>query len=121
MAQLFSPPPKLDLPLSKGGDLTVTFIYKPLVVDGSGEPILDGSGNKQYTVTNYPGGSTVQLVIDTSPATTANATISGSSATVVVDHTIVDAIPKGVPWRVILANGGAEQVVTNGRTVRFDG
>ena len=51
MATIFPPPPKLDLPLSKGADLDVTFIYKPLV---DGVP----------TEADWPVGSTVTAVID---------------------------------------------------------
>ena len=55
MATIFPPPPKLDLPLSKGADLDVTFIYKPLV---DGVP----------TESDWPGGSTVTAVIDAKAA-----------------------------------------------------
>lgn len=113
MATIFPPPPKLDLPLSKGSDLDVTFTYKPLV---------DGTP----TESDWPGGSTVTLAIDAKAGTVeAVATISGSHARVHVDHQIVDAIPAYTLWRLVHTTvsdpDDVDDVLVNGVVVRSDG
>jgi hypothetical protein len=117
---LFDPPQTFDLPLTKGRDLYFDFIYKPLLVDGSGDPILDSGGNKQYQVANYPGGAVVTLEIDTSPPTTATATISTHHATVNVNYTLADVIASRVPWRIKMVTSGVDDVLAHGKTKRVD-
>jgi acetyl esterase/lipase len=117
---LFDPPQRFDLPLTKGRDLYFDFIYKPLLVDGSGDPILDVNGKKQYQVANYPGGAVVTLEIDTSPQTTATATISTHHATVSVDYALADAIATQVPWRIKMVVSGVDDVLAHGKTKRVD-
>lgn len=110
MTYLFAPPQVMTLPLSKGGDLHVTFMY---------EPLIDGTP----TETDYPAGATVTLIIDTADTPTSiAATITGSSALVHLDHTQADAVKGYLPWRLILTtNDGVDTVIVNGTTARADG
>jgi hypothetical protein len=118
---LFDPPPVYDLPLSKGGDLRVDFIYQPLVVDEDGAPVLL-DGELQYETTDYPVGASLRLVIDSTPPIEADAVITGSVASVRVDKAETDPVPGRVFWRAVLTFGdGTDVVARNGRTVRKDG
>ena len=65
---LYDAPPKANLVLAKGEDVDVDFVYKPMVVDLAGEPVLDGNGNPTYEVEDYPAGSTVTFCKATSCA-----------------------------------------------------
>lgn len=123
MATLFDPPRIFELPVSKGGDLYFAFRYKPLVVDGDGEPILDGSGNRQYVVADYPAGSTVQVVIETdTTAITSDADIDGSLATIWEDTVVADAVERNKQWRAVITyDNGLDVVMCNGLTGRYDG
>lgn len=121
---LFAPPTALSLPLSLGGDLNCNFIYKPLVVDGSGNPILDVNGKYQFAVANYPSGATVTLTIGDSDITlaSATATITNANAVVNIPHIVTDTIPHNVLWRVVLTyTSGVSVVMANGRILRKDG
>lgn len=122
MTNLFEPPPVFALPVSKGGDLHVTFVYKPLLVNENGDPVLSG-GQKQYIETDYPDGSSVQLVIETDgEPITADATITGSKATVHEDKAVADEVKNAKLWRVVITFAdGFDQVMANGTTVRYDG
>lgn len=122
MTSLFSPPAIFELPLSKGGDLHCSFVYKPLVVDEDGVPILDGQGNKQYAVANYPVGATVNLIVDSDTTITAAAVIVGSVATVHEDKAVADLIANNKLWRVVITYSDALDVVmANGTVARYDG
>jgi hypothetical protein len=123
MANLFEPPPIFTLPLSKGGDLYFGFIYKPLVVDEDGAPVLTGGGQRQYAVADYPDGATVALIIDNDDTTiTVDADIAGPQATVWEDKAVADTVKGGKLWRVVLTFAdGFDQVICNGKTVRKDG
>lgn len=103
---LFTPPPLFALPLTKGGDLHVDFIYKA-----------------QYEIADYPDDAVVKLVIDTEPELTeVTATITGSRATIHLDYTAADLIKKGLLWRLILTTAdGIDTVIVNGVTTRADG
>lgn len=119
---LILPPNVKDLPLSKGRDLYLQIVYKPLLVDGSNNPILDGQGKPQYVVANYPGGATIKLEIDTTPKTTVNGTITTSVATFLLDYLLVDVIKAGLLYRVkITYSSGIDDVLVNGKTARKDG
>jgi hypothetical protein len=117
---LFSPPPDFTLPLTKNRDLHFDFLYKPLVVDTNGEPILDANGNPQYQVADYPVGAIVTIEIDTPTPTTSNATITGPHAVIEIDYATVNPIRSNVAWRLRLINGTWDDVVTQGRTIRAD-
>lgn len=123
MTNLFDPPPIFTLPFSKGGDLHFGFIYKPLVVDVNGEPVLDNGGKKQFVVADYPAGATVALVIDHDPdPITVDADIVGPLATVHADYLIADTVDKGKLWRAVITySSGLDQVMCNGTTLRADG
>lgn len=125
MATLFPTPPIFDLPFSDGGDLYCIFVYKPLVVDDDGAPILDGQGKRQYAVADYPVGATAALTIKTDDGPVVQpATIAGSQAVVQIDkaNTTPTAIPKGKNWHfAITYAGGRDIVICNGLTVRADG
>ena len=122
MAKLFEAPPAFQLPLSKGQDLSVRFVYKPLVVDGFDEPVLDVDGNRQYAEADYPAGATVTLTIDSDTPVSSAATISGSEAAVLVDHLLIDDILRGKWWRLVISyTDGLDRVICNGQTVRADG
>jgi len=121
MSTLFPPPPVFDLPLSKGGDLFVRFVYKTVVVDGDGEPVLV-DGQYQFEEADYPGGATVALTIDTDDPVRAVADISGSDAVVQVDYTELDAVKPGKLWRLVITYAdGRDEVLVNGKIIRKDG
>lgn len=105
---LFTPPPKANLPLSLGGDLLVDFRNNP-----SG----DGA-----TFANWDTGVTVTLVIDTSPQIAQPATISTYHAVVQVASTICDMVPNSTAWRLLVdvPSPAAQIVAVNGRVVRSD-
>ena len=122
MTKLFDAPPIFELPVSKGDDLYFTFVYKPLVVDGNGDPILDGNGNKQYVIDDYPAGATVALTIDTDTPIVVDATISDSEATLWEQSEVADTITTGKLWRVIITfSDGRDKVLCNGTALRSDG
>jgi len=101
--------------------LVCDFIYKPLVVDENGDPVLDGAGKPQYVEADYPDGATVSLTIDAKTPVTSNATITGSKASVLVDHAQVDPVFSGA-WRLVLTTqDGVDQVLANGTVARRDG
>ena len=126
MARLFDPPPTFELPLSKGGDVYFRLVYKPLVVDGGGEPVLDVDGHRQYAEADYPAGAAVTVTIETTPPAAANieieATIDGSVATVWGDTLDADTVAVNSKWRAVLTyEDGLDIVLCNGKTTRFDG
>jgi hypothetical protein len=121
MTNLFAPPAKASLPLSKGNDLFVSFRYRPGQVDEDGKPVLDSGGNQVFAEADWPDGSTVTLVIETSPAISVEADIDGSLATVREESTVVDAVKAGRPWRLVLTDDtGLDRVLINGTVVRKD-
>jgi hypothetical protein len=110
MTTLFTPPPVFDLPLSKGGDLSVDFLNNP-----SGDEV---------TFVDYGAGVTVTLVIDTTPPTTAVAAVSTFHAAVAIQSTVTDLIASRTPWRLIVSSPTTpttETVAANGKVKRFDG
>lgn len=118
---LFDPPPTYDLPLSKGGDLHVTLVYEPLVVDDDGNPVLV-DGEKQYAEQDWPVGATVKVTIDSDTPTVVTATIAGSLATVHLDYLLADQIKARLLWRAVLTHStGLDEVLANGVTIRKDG
>jgi hypothetical protein len=120
VATLFNPPQTFDLPLTLRRDLHFDFMYKPLLVDANGEPILDANGNPQYQLADYPPGAVVTLEIDTSPLTSSDAVISTHHAVVEVDFALTDPIAAKVPWRIRLIQASWDDVMAQGQTKRFD-
>lgn len=121
MPYLFDPPTKATLPLSKGGDLIVSFINKVGQVDENG-PVLDDNGDQVFVEEDYPEGSTVTLVIETTPEITIEADIVGATATCWEQSTIVDPIKPGKGWRCVVSYAdGLDKVILNGTVVRKDG
>lgn len=119
---LFTAPQEFSLPLSKGGDLFVEFVYMPAKLDSGGNVVRDDQGNIVYETKDYPQGSTVTLTIEGSPKVVQQANISGEVAKVLVDHTKLDSIQYSVLWRLVLTNkDGIDTVIANGYTVRRDG
>lgn len=115
---LFEPPQQFELPLTRERDLLVDFLYKPLVVDVDGEPVL-ANGQRQYVLANYPAGAVVKLEIDSATPVSATATITGHHAEVLVDRLVVNPIKKAVPWRArITYTGGVDDVLCEGLTAR---
>jgi len=122
VTNLINPPPIFTLPFAKGDDLYFGFIYKPLVVDTNGLPILDSGGKKQYAVTDYPAGATVSLVIETTPVITVDGDITGPLAIFWEDFLIADTVGMGKLWRVVITfANGRDKVMCNGTTIRSDG
>lgn len=122
MTWIINPPPVFELPVSKGGDLKADFVYKPLVVDGDGEPVLDIDGNRQYEITDYPVGATVKLVIDTSTPTIGTAVITDAHAVILIDRVACDTVDDYTLWRCVLTySDGYDQVICNGQVIRSDG
>lgn len=122
MAVLFNSAPVFDLPLTKGDDLALRFVYCELTVDDDGDPILDSNGNAQFEIADYPEGTTVQVEIDTRPTQQVfEAVISGHDATIQVSADTMDLIPARLPWRMqIIFADGLTKVGAHGKTVRND-
>lgn len=122
---LFPRPPMRTLPLSRGGDLHAVFVHFPQVVDGAGDPVLDGEGQATFAEADFPAGCTVTVVLDVpdpgDPIVVA-CTVSGSEALVLADHIPVDQLVKPVLWRLVLTGAdGVDDVLMNGVTDRSDG
>lgn len=120
MAWLINPPDTFELPVSKGGDFQAIFVYKPMVVDANGEPVLV-AGEPQYAITDYPIGAVVTLTIDAIPPVSGVATIDGPRATVVIDKADADTVLDYQLWRLVMTVGSLDQVLANGQVVRSDG
>lgn len=104
----------------------VNFVYKPLLIDGNGDPILDGEGKKQYVVANYPDGSSVQLIIeldaDGDEEIVLEATIVDSVATVHGDYVPLRSVKTGRLWRSVITYADTiNKTMCNGIVVRYDG
>lgn len=111
MTNLFEPPDIYNLPLVKGQDLVIDFKNK-----------TPGSDPSEYV--DYAGGVTVTLVIDSTPATTAAAVITGHHAVCRVESAVSDALAKSLLWRCVVSLPGSpttERVPVNGVTIRSDG
>ena len=109
MTNLFEPPPKYTLPLSRGGDLSVDFRNNP-----SGDGI---------TFIAYDLGVTVTLIIDTVTPISAVAVINSYHATVKIESGVADTIDSGIGWRLILSSPTSpttETIAAYGKTKRFD-
>lgn len=120
--QLFNEPPAYKLPLSKGNDLLVKFVYKPLMVDEFGEPILDVNGKKQFVKANYPDGAVVNFIIDSDTQISFEAEISGADAFVIGDYLATDGVKNGCLWRTVITyENGINKVMCNGIVIRADG
>jgi hypothetical protein len=107
MANLYDPPAKRTLPLSKGQDVNVTFEY----VDSAGLPT-------PFT------GLSASMVIDHTAPISVPATVSGSNLTVRIESTVLDPVVDGTTWRLVLSWAGSptfEQVAVNGAVKRYDG
>ena len=105
MTDLFPAPQVFTLPLSKGGDLSCEFVYKP-----------------DDTEADWPAGATVTLTIDAATPITSDATIDGSTATVLVDHAEVDGVKNGTLWRLVMTTTDTiDTVMANGKVARKDG
>jgi len=116
------PPPVFNLPLTKGQDLYVKIVYRTLLVDEEGAPVLDDDDKKQYVVTDYPEGATVSIIIDTTEPTEFAAEIDGSVATILGDYLITDAIKPKLLWRAkMVPADDIDKVLCNGLTTREDG
>lgn len=117
--------PTFNLPLTKGDDLFFVFIYKTVLKDEEGEPILDENNKKQFVVADYPEGSVVELQIDDAEgnvAVTVEGDIDGSEATFWEDYTVTDLIPAKRLWRVkITYSNTRDKVMCKGMTTRDDG
>lgn len=122
MTALFNSAPVYDLPLTKGDDLALRFVYCELVVDDNGDPVLDSKGLAQFEIADYPDGASVQVEIDTRPTQQVfEAEIAGHDATIRVPSATMDLIPARLPWRVqIIFADGLTKVGTHGKTVRND-
>ena len=114
---LFPGPPLHSLPLSRGGDLDVTLVYKTVDPDTG-----------QTAITDWPAGVTVVLTIDakTGPVS-GTAIITGPAARIHIDHALVDNIKTGTLWRAVqilpdnAIPDNLDDVLVNGQVVRYDG
>ena len=124
MANLLLPPKKFTLPLTKNRDLYCVFVYKPLVTDVNGNPILTASGLRQYQVANDPAGCTVKLVIDdgSTEGILVMGTITGSKAEFWANHNLVNGVKAGKLWRVVIRyTNELDDVLCQGTITREDG
>lgn len=115
---LFDPPPKFGIPLSRGGDIYLGFT---LTV-----PDPDNPGQKMEV--DFPDGSTVTFAITTSgqgsTEVTELAEISGSKAKVLMDHLKIDDLghDEDQLWRITYTSAeGIDSPVANGWAFRADG
>lgn len=120
---LVDPVPLFSLPLSKGGDLIVTFVYMAMLVDEENDPILDDNGKEQFVATDYPDGSVLTFTIEHSAGDVEQiAVISGSEAVVVIDKLLVNPIKNNALWRAILTDiDDLDIPFCNGFITRYDG
>lgn len=111
-----------DLPLTKGDDLALRFVYCELHVDENGDPILDGKGRAQFEVKDYPEGAAVRLEIDTRPdQLVIDAVIDGHDAMIHAPAEVVDKVPGRIAYRVkSILSPDLAKVPTHGKTVRND-
>lgn len=107
LTNLFSPPSKFALPLSKGSDLNVEFLYE--------DPDNEGS------FLNWPVGVQVWLYIDSTPQIASQATIIAHRAIIAVQSELTDPVKRGVLWRLVVRNGTVDNVACNGTVIRSDG
>lgn len=107
LVNLFAPPSKFALPLSKGADLLVEFHYE--------DP--DNAG----TFLDWPVGVEVWLYIDSATPVVSQATIIDHRAVVKVESTVVDLVERRVPWRLVVKDGTLDSVACNGLVTRSDG
>jgi hypothetical protein len=121
MPALFESPPIYDLPFTKGDDLSVRFVYKEPLVDTKGNPVMD-SGRRRFAVADYPAGVEVVVEVDVKPTQLVfTADVAGSDAVIHEEFSVVDAIPRGVAWRVkLIYADGLTKVAAYGKTVRND-
>lgn len=115
---LYGVPPKAILPLVKGEDVDVDFIYKPMVLNNDGTPHLI-SGAPHYAEDDFPEGAVLALIIE--PNIRGDAIIEGSHGKVNIDHTRIDRVRAGSLWRLVLTIEGIDRVLLNGSTTRSDG
>lgn len=110
-------PKQMQLSLAKGQDLVLTFRYKVRVPD---------SDPPEYVATNIPSGCEIVVVIDTAggPLESDPAEVAGSLATVRMESTVTDDIPRGLLWRLELRFPDTpilNRVPANGIVERHDG
>lgn len=117
--KLYGVPPKVTLPLVKGEDVDVTFVYRPALLDPNGEVVLGLDDKPIYEEDDFPEGAQVTLIIE--PAVTGVAVIDGSRAQVNIDHALVDRVRPGTLWRLVLRVSELDRVLINGTTTRSDG
>ena len=137
MANLFNPPPKFGIPLSRGGDIYLRFTLK----------VPDGNGGKVEV--DFPPGSSLVFAITTAGQDSklgdilgddglgggvvgeeicTKATISGSQAEALVDHLRLDDLELGPDlgntqlWRLTFTSAeGIDSPIANGWVFRADG
>lgn len=117
--KLYDVPPKVILPLVKGEDVHVSFVYRLAQLDEDGELVLGVDNNPIYEETDFPEGAEVVLVID--PTITGEAVIDGAYASINIDHSRVDKVRAGTLWRLVMTVGEVDRVLVNGVTARSDG
>lgn len=109
-------PAALDLPVSNHGDFYARFVYKPVIVDVNGEPVLDAQGNYQFAVADYPPGASVTLHIDCAPPLVQPAVIDGPSAEVLIDKAVTGALVGSPTWSLVLTFAdGFDKAIIEGR------
>jgi hypothetical protein len=88
MPYISSPPTKLVIPVTLAADRTFSLFRK----DSSGSP-LDWN-------------AAVYMTIDTSTATTVNATVTNNQAVFVISHTTCDECTNTTKWRLYMQPSG---------------
>jgi hypothetical protein len=111
------PPALLDLPISNHADFYARFVYKPVVVDVNGEPVLL-AGKYQFVVADYPAGSSVTLIIDTNPPLVVDAVITDQFAEVLIDKAVTATIGIGSTWSLVLTFAdGFDKAIMEGKVI----
>lgn len=111
-SNLFTPTASYALPLSLGQDLVVDF----------------QSVDTNQNAVDYPGGATVTLIIEGTPAVSVDATVSGNHAVCYVPSSTTDDVLARARWRCVANLPGGlgtpptiNMTLANGTVARFDG
>ena len=143
-ANLFDPPPKYGIPLSRGGDIYLRFTLTVPDPNGETEQVIDPDTGEtvervKRVEVNFPAGSKMVFAITTAgigstevmeevseavSEATGRPGIDGSKAEMLMDHIALDGLSfdENQTWRLTYTSAeGVDSPVANGFTYRADG